>query len=268
MRIKNINLRAVKQRFTKNKNWLGLFIGGTGSGKSWGAVKVGELLDPKFNIDNICFSPEELLQRLKGKKLKKGAILIYDEAGISFGARDFYKDVNKALSYVFQGFRAYNIGTIFTTPDISFIDVHARKLIHTVIETVPNSINYEEGYCEVKWKWTDHNPLMSKTYYKFTKTKINGKVKREARTRIYMASKELLEEYETKKMQFLDKLMKDSLEQIKADKILNQKITDDYIREQIKEQNVELNPYGLQTKFKIGKDRAYRIIHSLRQGDT
>jgi len=258
------HIGRIRTRFRNNQNWLGLIVGQTGTGKSWAAVKLCEIIDKNFNINNICFDSRELLELIDGGELNKGSMLLYDEAGISFGARDFYQDVNKALSYFFQGFRAFNIGVVFTTPDQSFIDVHARKIIHAVIQTV--GLNREEGYCIVKWKNLDHNPVMSKTYYKYDRYRVNKKISKETQTRIHKASDELLEAYETKKMKFLKQLTKDSLERIKYDEQTKKKISDSTIRDIIRKEKVELNAYVLQNKFGIGKDRAYRIIRSLSDG--
>lgn len=251
-------LNRVRERFQKNKNWLCLIVGETGSGKSWSAIKIAETLDPNFSVKNVCFTPKEFLERIESGELKRGSFLIYDEAGITFGARDFYKDVNKALSYVLQGFRAFNIGTIFTTPNLSFVDVHARKLIHTVIETI--SINHNEKYCIVKWKNLEHNPLYDKTYYKFPRTVINGKVITVNRMNIYKASDKLIEAYERKKMKFLKDLTRQSLEDIKRQEKKKKYRTDeDIIRNGNKEKINWKNTRKVCAKFNIARDRAYRI---------
>jgi hypothetical protein len=251
-------LLDVKERFKSNNSWLGVLVGQTGSGKSWSGVKICEVLDPNFTIDNIVFTSTEFLEKLESKDLKRGSFILFDEAGISFGARDFYTDVNKALSAVLQSMRALNFGTVFTVPNISFIDKHARKLVHSVIETI--NINRNEGYVNVKWKNVWANPIkdMKDPYYIYPTHLSNGKIKQENRTKIYKASDALLEAYEKKKMEFLHRTIQRSAESTKKDE--SKKITDNEIMDMLQKgkDNGSARPTlrDVQRQFGIGKDRA------------
>ncbi len=257
-------LDRIKERFKENKNWLALIIGETGSGKSWSAIKLGEQLDPNFSIDNICFTPKEFLERIDKGELAKGSILIYDEAGISFGARDFYQDVNKALSYVLQGFRAFNIGTIFTTPNLSFIDIHARKLIHTVLETI--SVNHNESYCIVKWKNLEHNPLYDKTYYKFPRIIRNNRIITVDRIKIYKASDKLLDAYEKKKMAYLKALTKRSIDSIDKDEAKKHPLTDEQLIDTGNKEGIDWSNTGkIMARFNIYREKVYRLQAKVRE---
>jgi len=150
-------LNTVRERLTvKNQNWLCVITGETGSGKSWTALKIGALLDENFNIDKVAFEPVDIIPLIGTSE--HGDIIVMDEAGISFGARSFMSKHNRALGNIFQSFRYKQIGLIWTLPDASMIDVQARRLMHTFLETMP--IDYERGLTRVKWfdiytdKWT------------------------------------------------------------------------------------------------------------------
>lgn len=260
----SILLENVEKRFQKNQNWLCLIVGGTGSGKSWSAIKLGEVLDPDFSIENICFYPEELLKLIKAGELKKGAVIVYDEAGITFGSRDFYTDINKALSYTLQGFRAFNYGVIFTTPSASFIDVHARKLFHNILETI--SLSYVNKYCVVKWKDVQHNPILDKTYYKYPRVKRGNRIKVIKSVKIYKASDKLLKDYEEKKMRYIKHLIKSSLEDVKREELKKHPITDDDIIAKIKRERINWKKTRiLMGKCNIYRERAYRIQAKMRE---
>jgi hypothetical protein len=251
-------LMDVKDRFKTNNSWLATMVGKTGSGKSWSAIKIAESLDPEFTIDNIVFTSDEFLALLESPRLKRGSFIIFDEAGISFGARDFYTDVNKALSAVLQSMRALNFGTIFTVPNMSFVDKHARKLVHSVIETL--CINREEGYVEAKWKNVWANPIrdMKDPYYIYPTHLTGGLIRQESRTRIYKASTKLIEEYEKKKMEFLHKTIQKSAETSRKES--SKRIGDNEIQAKLqadKEKGGERPTLrDIQGIYGVGKDRA------------
>ena len=64
----------IKQRISKNKNFLGFISGQTGSGKSWSSIAIAEQLDPEFNIDRCVFSGLELMALINSGELKRGSV--------------------------------------------------------------------------------------------------------------------------------------------------------------------------------------------------
>lgn len=149
-------LDTVRHRLDTNRNFLAIIAGDTGSGKSFSALKIGELIDKSFTIDNVAFTPSELIALIKSVKPK--SVIVMDEAGVSYGARDFMRRENKALGGLFQMFRFKLIALIWTLPDVAMLDVNARRLMHTYIETL--GVDYRRNLSEVKWfsvkidRWT------------------------------------------------------------------------------------------------------------------
>ena len=120
-----------------NENFMGLFIGMPGKGKTWAAVRLAEQLDPTFNINRVCVSYEEFLNVLEG--LAKawdagedvaGRVVIFDEFQKTAAARKFMSTVNQAINDVLHTFRYLNLIVLFTTPHLSFIDVNSRAVMH------------------------------------------------------------------------------------------------------------------------------------------
>jgi len=164
-KIKEINYLGKENTFDitvlKNHNYiLSNKIISHNSGKSWSALRMGELLDPNFNIDNVAFSPGELIKLIRD--LPKKSVAVMDEAGVSYGSRDFMSRSNKALGGIFQAFRFRQIALIWTLPDVSMIDVNARRLAHTYLETLP--VDYVHNHSRVKWyeiktnRWEGKHP--------------------------------------------------------------------------------------------------------------
>jgi len=196
-------LDYVRKRIETNRNWLCMITGDTGSGKSFTALKIGELLDADFNANNVAFSPLEMIKLIKISK--PGDVVVMDEAGLQFGARDFMSRGNKALSGIFQAFRFKQIILIWTLPDLSMIDITARRLLHTYIETL--GVDYKREQTVVKWfnikidRWTGD--------YKHVYPRImtdNGLVVVKI-VRFDKPSDELIAEYEAKKSKAFDELL-------------------------------------------------------------
>ena len=135
-------IEFIKDRIKKNRNCIIVIVGGTGSGKSWAALRLAETLDPNFTIDNLCFRAIDFV-KLINKDVPPGSVLMFDEGGVDLGSREFMSKKNRRLSKILQTVRYKNHIIIITVPDMSFLDAHARKLTHVVLSTM--SINKRKG---------------------------------------------------------------------------------------------------------------------------
>jgi len=206
--IKRYYDRMVRQ----NKNWLGIMTGPTGSGKSYSALSLAETLDPSFTIDRIVFSPQDFMRIFDDDKIKKGQMVIWEEAGVTIGARDFQTKVNKAINYFIQSFRSKNTGVIFTLPSMMMLDAQVRNLAHTLMQ--PVSIDKENKLAIIRLYEIQHNPLTGETYQKYIRAVVNGGVYKVNRVAVRIPSHELRKEYELKKESFLKQLAKDTLDKL------------------------------------------------------
>lgn len=163
-RDKNLLVEYIKRRLKRNQNCLIVVCGQTGSGKSYATIRLAEEVDESFHLGRVVFKIRDFMRMLDGR-LKKGNVLIYDEAGTGINARDWWSISNKLVNYVLQTFRQDNIVVFFTVPDISFLDSHTRKLFHVYVETMP--IDYKNKIAYLKPLLIDHNALINKTYYKY-----------------------------------------------------------------------------------------------------
>ena len=138
--------------FKQNRHGLILVTGGTGTGKSYVALKIAKNIDPTFTSDNLeerlIFKAEDFGTAVSNDKLKKGSVLIFDEAGVGIGARDFQTISNKVISKIIQTMRFRNLIVILTVPNMEWIDTIARKSIHFWIKT--QSIDFEAKSTKVK----------------------------------------------------------------------------------------------------------------------
>ena len=213
----NIVLKRIRKRLKKtNQNFLGVICGQTGSGKSYSALTICKEIDPSFDIDRVTFTPEQFMELLNSGKLKKGNMILFDEAGVGMPAREWMRISNKVLSYVLQTFRHENLGIIFTVPSFDFVDVQLRKLFHAYMETLV--INYREKWCKIKYMEMQYNPKYGKIYYKYPRCYMNGKIVVIKALKIPKPPQDLINKYEKKKKRFTSHLKKDAETIIKKTK--------------------------------------------------
>jgi len=114
----------------RNKNFMGVWVGQTGSGKSFSAISLAEDIDPNFTIDNVCVSTKEMIERITSGDLNKGSALVLDEAGVNYSSKNWMKKENKYLGELFQTFRYLNYALLLNLPHVKFMDITERRLVH------------------------------------------------------------------------------------------------------------------------------------------
>jgi ABC-type dipeptide/oligopeptide/nickel transport system ATPase component len=199
----------------RNKNWLAIICGETGSGKSYSALSIADNICPRGITvrRNVVLDPIGFMNKIANKKdLKRGDILIFDEAGVGLASRDWYSIQNKLLGSVLQTFRHLNIGVIFTTPNLSFIDIQARKLFHNYFETI--HIDYKQEMAYLKIYDIQHNSRYDKTYYKHPKFVREGKAVSMGFIGVPKPRASLIIEYEKVKSEFTAKLNEKVLKEL------------------------------------------------------
>jgi len=156
-------IKRVKKKVQKqNNNYQLIIVGPTGSGKSWSALTLASAVDPDFTTDHVAFSPQEFIDITKDTN--PGQAIVFDEAGVGIGNRDWYKKVNKKMMKIMQTIRHENQFILFTTPDTSFVDKQARSLFDSYMEMV--SLNPQKKEAIAKIQRMQMNPKTGKIYYK------------------------------------------------------------------------------------------------------
>jgi hypothetical protein len=209
---------AYRRMHRENKNVLIVAVGQTGSGKSWSALKLGEELDKNFSIENVVFTPSDfikLISETEGKKLKKGAVIVWDEVGVGLGSRDWYSLKNKIISYITQTFRYKNFCVIYTVPAMNFVDFQIRQLFHASLTMT--KINRTKGYSTGTFRFLDYSSTKGDIYEKKPRLYHVGKRKRVEVPSMHIGkpSKELVDQYEAKKRDVLENWYKRYQDELK-----------------------------------------------------
>ena len=205
-------VRYIHRRIRNNKNFLATITGPTGSGKSWSALSMAELIDKDFTIDRVIFRAKDLMKLISNGNLKPGSVIVWDEAGIDLSNRNWQSVTNKMLNALLQTFRHKNFILFFTVPFHDFIDSSSRKLFHADFET--QKINRNQSTVIIKPKLLQYNSNLAKWYRKYLKVQMNGSIIKIKRWAVPKPSDKIIKEYEEAKNKFTKDLNLDINKQL------------------------------------------------------
>lgn len=244
-------VRYIRKRITQNKNFIGMITGQTGSGKSYSAMAIAEMLNEDFNISRLVFKGKDLMRiiNLGEHHYRKGVVIIWDEAGIDLSNRNWYSITNKVLSFLVQTFRHKNFILFFTVPYADFVDSATKKLFHSEFETC--GIDTGKQTVALKPKFLQYNSERKKWYRKYLKVKVksSGKRVKIRRWNVPKPSQALIDEYEKKKNSFTGTLNKEieiALNQLEGSS--SGKISKDKYLTESQRQIIELWKMGITDK--------------------
>jgi len=203
----------VARTMRNNKNNLVSLIGKTGSGKTWSAISICEIMSKidgvPFGIEHIIFSLRELMDLINSGKLKRGSKIVFDEPQVSIAAREFQSEANKVFNYLLSTFRHRNLTLFFCTPFDTLLDKNTRRLFHAGFETL--SINKNDNTCRLKPRFLEYNDYTDKLYRKQLIVQFKDKHGSSRYRKLFYwdvpkPGKELIEQYEKKKLEFTTRL--------------------------------------------------------------
>lgn len=207
-------------RIRHNKNFLVCVSGSVGSGKSYLSLRMGEDLDEEFDIRNVCFDGEEFMDLItqKTKKLKKGAVIIFDEFQETQGNLDYQTKQSKLINSILSTFRHKNFILIVTTPHFLHINASSRRLFHSRIQTI--SIDTRKQRVKTKPYLLQSDQHSGKIYRKFLRfwNIDEGIVRKVEILYVGKPSKELIKQYEAKKTAFTYRLNEEISMEFKREK--------------------------------------------------
>ncbi len=116
-----------------------MLTGKEGGGKSTLAIQIGSWIDPNFTLDNVCFTQEDYIRRLR--EVKRGACLVIDEGGVTLFSREAMGGINVLMVKIFMLQRQKNVSVILCCPSFWDIDTYLRRhRVNTMIRV------YKQGH--------------------------------------------------------------------------------------------------------------------------
>jgi hypothetical protein len=197
----------------QNEHFMGVIVGQEGSGKSYTAIKIAELIDETFTHERVIFDVTELLKVLKDGKHEPGNFYVLDEAGVQLGRRTWQERGQVLTNQALQLIRSHNLGLLFTLPRLSELDSQAQGRLQAFLE-MTEKVGGE--FVAGKWKWMDPDRTDStgKIYKKYPRRRQHGVVKRITRVSFTPPSDNITEPYEERKGEFQEEFYEKTIEEL------------------------------------------------------
>ncbi len=206
--------------FKRNQNVIVVTTGSTGSGKSMQDLRRMELHYHKFfknkfpDINkrimmNVFFSIGGIATRLADKKepILPGEEIMLEEVGAIHSAHSWQDKASKLFNYILQSFRSRGIMLQMNLPVFTMLNKSARLLCH--FHFIMTSIDYRNKISISKGKYLQLSQESGKHYPKFLRSVIGHTWQPVKRYRYQLPSKELVDAYEIKKSEFVEKTIMD-----------------------------------------------------------
>jgi len=162
--IRKMILDKVSER--KENNAMILCVGDTGSAKSTACNYCGEKWDENFSINNVAFmTATNFMKVINSPKIKRGSVVVWDDAGQGLKSDEWYKTMNRAVRDVLQTFRIDGLIVFVNCPDPSFIDKKVLKLFDYWMEAETDSIDYANNRAYFKFYIIQKNRKSGKIYW-------------------------------------------------------------------------------------------------------
>lgn len=211
------------KRVRANQNFVMSITGSTGGGKSYSAMKLGLDMDRMFDIDRIVFEPVDFA-RISNMDLRKGSVILWEEVGVGISSRRWYSQTNQLISSIMETFRRDNLILIMTVPNVRFIDSRIRSMLHGYGEMIdPTFTGGRFGW--MKYLHVVVNYRSGKIMYRYPRIRrIDGRRRRlKGRKQdggniwFDLPPEELLEIYEEKKKEYVEKQKEKAIEDLSPD---------------------------------------------------
>lgn len=126
--------QMIKERIDSIKNAVVLFVGDTGSAKSYSGIQLGRyiasIFGTPFSIENVALGDEEFFDRMAEDGNVVGRVTVADDMSQWANSRQYGGDINITLAKLFDTFRSRGEIIIITTPRETKIDKSIRENIH------------------------------------------------------------------------------------------------------------------------------------------
>lgn len=273
-------IRWIKKRIHHNLNFLAIFEGPPGIGKSWSALSIAHSIDSSFNPrEQVAFSFKELMRIInkfndKTTELskRKYKVIVFDEAQTDLSNREWQSKVNKLFNYLLSTFRHQQIILLFTSPYSDFIDSASMKLIHCKFEV--KGWNKKTRKTQLRPKLLQYNPNMKKFYYHSLYVIAHKKVNKLVHWFIDSPPQHIIEPYEAMKSAFTLALNKEITQELEdADKeqetdhkpltAMQQAVYDGWVHGDSMEDIAKELKIGVRmayTHLKMAKKKGYAVI--------
>lgn len=117
------------------------------SGKSVFAIQQASFLDPLFSVDNICFTPDEFLEKIRTSE--KGRVIIFDEAFRGLSSAGSRSKVNQKIKQALMEMGQKNLIVFIVLPSFFLLDIYAAMLRSNALFHIYRNRKGKRGFFRV-----------------------------------------------------------------------------------------------------------------------
>lgn len=200
-------LEYILRRIRKGLGVNALIIGPPGIGKSYVCLRIGEsihnaLFNEKFDVKTHVVYDLPSAFRFVRNVTRKGEVLVIEEVSVIASARRSMATENVTLNYLLDTVRKKQVILLLNGPHIKAIDKHIQRMSHMLIECL--RINKKEKLTTIKAFTLTNSQDTGKVY----KHRFRFGTREVHRSFFYIPSKEIREDYEVIKSEFMEGLYK------------------------------------------------------------
>ncbi len=206
----------VKKRIKNNLNFICLFQGPPGIGKTYSAIRFAYDIDPTFDIKKqVVFKFRHVMRLINDEEFKKKEwkIILWDEPQTEVSNVTWQSIVNRLLNYLATTFRNQNVIFILASPYRDLLDSRTMKMVHCIFEC--EGVNKKKRVCIVRPKLQQYNSKLKKTYEHRLYVATGNGAYPLTRWAIKKPPEEMIKLYEEKKTEFTKELNKKIEDQLK-----------------------------------------------------
>lgn len=168
-----------KKIIKENSDRVYVVVGKERTGKSFFTFQQAKFIDPTFNIDRICFTPEQFLNQIRNAP--EGAAVVFDEAFRGFSSKSSLSKVNKVLVQAMMEVGRRNLIIFIVLPSFAllewYIATHRSNALFQVYRINEKGKTYRGWRCYSNKKKIKMYYGSKKNYgmLPYTFTKLRGK---------------------------------------------------------------------------------------------
>jgi len=120
--------------WVENSNVVVTVVGDPGDGKSYASLRLGEVIDPDFGLDQVASGIGEFMYLVNDDSYSQGQPIILEEGSIEASAYDWHSISNKVFRQVLDIWRNQNRMAIINLPNFQALEKGARRRTGLIVE--------------------------------------------------------------------------------------------------------------------------------------
>jgi hypothetical protein len=143
--------------WVENSNVVVTIVGDPGDGKSYASLRLGEVIDPDFGLDQVASGIAEFMHLVNDDSYSQGQPIVLEEGSIEASAYDWHSVSNKVFRQVLDIWRNENRMAIINLPNFQALEKGARRRTDLIIEML--EAKPWKNYSKAKVKKAKYNNI-------------------------------------------------------------------------------------------------------------